>query len=205
MDLSTSPLQRLAAEVSACRVCDDLPYGPRPIIQVADGARILIIGQAPGRRVHDTGIPWNDPSGDRLRTWLGVDRNAFYSPDFAIIPTGFCYPGSGPRGDRPPRPQCAPLWFARLRALLPDIGLTLLVGRYAQAYHLALGDARLGVAWHVRHGADYGAIWPLPHPSGRNNQWLARHPWFAAEILPALRQRVRDVLRSASRGDHGPP
>ncbi len=194
-DLVLSPLQALATEVRACRACPDLPHGPRPIIQVSDGARILIVGQAPGRRVHDTGVPWNDPSGDRLRMWLGVDRETFYGRDFAIIPTGLCYPGSGARGDYPPPRRCAPLWFARLRALLPDIRLTLLIGRYAQAYHLAGRDARLGVAWHARHGADYGALWPLPHPSGRNNQWLARHPWFAGEILPLLRKRVREVLR----------
>ncbi len=203
-DLVLSPLQALATEVRACRACRDLPCGPRPIIQVAEGARILIVGQAPGRRVHDTGIPWNDPSGDRLRVWLGIDRETFYGPDFAIIPTGLCYPGSGPRGDHPPPRHCAPLWFARLRALLPDVALTLLIGRYAQAYHLAGRDARLGVSWHVRHGADYGALWPLPHPSGRNNQWLARHPWFAAEILPVLRERVREVLRCGRRGDHRP-
>lgn len=204
-DRVLSPLQALVAEVRACRACPDLPYGPRPIIQAADGARILIVGQAPGRRVHDTGIPWNDPSGERLRAWLGVDRETFYGTAFAIIPTGLCYPGSGLRGDLPPPRRCAPLWFARLRALLPDVALTLLIGRHAQAYHLAGPDARLGVAWHVRRSADYGALWPLPHPSGRNNQWLARHPWFEAEILPALKGRVREVLGGGRERDHSAP
>ncbi len=195
----------LLAEARACRACDDLPYGPRPVVQAHDGARILIVGQAPGRRVHETGIPWNDPSGDRLRAWLGVDRAGFYGPAFAIIPMGLCYPGSALRGDHPPRRRCAPLWFARLRAFLPEIRLTLLIGRYAQAYHLPDPDVRLAFAERVRRGADYGALWPLPHPSGRNNHWLARHPWFEAAILPALRRRVRDALRPGGEGDHGTP
>ncbi len=188
-----SPLSRLLAEVRSCQACPDLPQGPRPIVQAHSAARILIIGQAPGRRVHATGIPWNDPSGDRLRGWLGVDRAGFYGPSFAIIPTGLCYPGSGPRGDLPPRARCAPLWFARLRAQLPAIRLTLVIGQYAQAYHLGT-PARGAVAPNVRRAADYGAFWPLPHPSGRNNQWLARHPWFQAEIVPALRARVAAIL-----------
>ncbi|WP_298134838.1 uracil-DNA glycosylase family protein [Acidiferrobacter sp.] len=204
-DRARSRLQALAAEVRACHACDDLPYGPRPIFQAAAEARILIIGQAPGRRVHDTGIPWNDPSGDRLRSWLGVDRAAFYGPAFAIIPMGLCYPGSGPRGDHPPRRRCAPLWFARLRTLLPDVRLTLLIGRYAQAYHLTGPGARHGVAWHARRGPHYGAVWPLPHPSGRNNAWLARHPWFAAEILPALQIRVREALSGGASSAITPP
>ncbi len=190
------PLRALLAQVRACRACDDLPCGPRPIIQAQGSARVLIVGQAPGRRVHETGVPWNDPSGDRLRAWLGVDRATFYGPDFAIIPMGLCYPGSGPRGDQPPRRRCAPLWFARLRASLPEIRLTLLVGRYAQAYHLPPTDARRAVAAAVRQGPDYGALWPLPHPSGRNNQWLKRHPWFETEILPVLRHRVHTLLRA---------
>lgn len=200
-DPESSALRDLLAQVRACRACDDLPCGPRPVVQAQSLARILIVGQAPGRRVHETGVPWNDPSGDRLRVWLGVDRATFYGPDFAIIPMGLCYPGSGPRGDHPPRPRCAPLWFARLRALLPETRLTLLIGRYAQAYHLPRADARLGVASAVRRGADYGALWPLPHPSGRNNQWLKRNPWFESEILPALKRRVRAVLRDPLRLD----
>ncbi len=167
--------------------------GPRPIVQADTRARILIIGQAPGRRVHATGIPWNDRSGERLRAWLALDRATFYGPTVAIVPMGLCYPGSGSHGDLPPRAECAPLWFAPLRHALPHIVLTLLIGGYAQRYHLGR-QARASLTETVRAWRDYEAFWPLPHPSGRNNHWLRRNPWFADELLPALKARVREAL-----------
>ena len=189
-------LDRLIAEAGACRLCSDLPLGPRPVLRVSATARILIVGQAPGTRVHETGIPWNDRSGDRLRDWMGLDRETFYdSGRIAIIPMGLCYPGRDARGgDRPPRPECAPLWLDRLRPEL-DPALTLLVGQYAQK-HL------LGREWRGSLTATVGAwrdflprgLLPLPHPSWRNTAWLRRHPWFEADLLPILRERVAALI-----------
>jgi uracil-DNA glycosylase len=155
----------------------------------------LIVGQAPGIRVHTTGIPWNDPSGDRLREWLQLDRATFYDEQrVAIIPMGFCYPGKGKSGDLPPRPECAPLWRPKLLPLLPNLQLTLLVGAYAQNYHLA-GRRKATLTETVRAYQEYlPDIFPLPHPSPRNQFWLARNPWFAVECLPVLRQRVAASL-----------
>jgi uracil-DNA glycosylase len=186
-------LDALLREVRACEMCAaHLPHPPRPVLRAAATARILIVGQAPGRRVHETGIPWNDPSGDRLRDWMGVSRATFYDESrIAIIPTGFCYPGTGKGGDLPPRPECAPLWHPRLRAALPDIRLTLLVGSYAQAYYLG-GRAQKTLTETVRHYRDYLPEYlPLPHPSPRNQMWLKRNPWFAEEVLPLLRELVQ--------------
>jgi uracil-DNA glycosylase len=155
-------------------------------------AKVLIVGQAPGTRVHATGIPWNDPSGDRLRDWLAVDRETFYDERrFAIIPTGLCYPGRGRTGDLPPRPECAPLWHPRLRALLPRVELTLLIGQYAQAYYL--GPRRRATLTETVHAwREYlPGFLPLPHPSPRNTRWLRVNPWFASEVLPELRRRVQ--------------
>lgn len=181
----------------ACRVCEpSLPLGPRPVLRAAESARLLIVGQAPGTKVHETGIPWNDPSGDRLRRWLDLDRDTFYDATrIAIAPIGFCYPGRDPRGgDLPPRPECAPLWQPRLLAALPELELILLVGAYAQAYYL--GRARrptLGET--VRAYRDYlPRHLPLPHPSWRNTAWLNRNPWFETELLPELRRRVHALL-----------
>lgn len=188
-------LGALLTEVRACAACSDLPCGPRPIVQIHQDARVLIVGQAPGRIVHATGVPWNDRSGDRLRQWMGVDRETFYGPRIAIIPMGLCYPGSGPDGDLPPRAQCAPLWFGRLRAFMPGIALTLLIGRYAQRYHLHSGTQ--AIATTVRAGPYYDHFWPLPHPSGRNNRWFKQHPWFEGEVLQKLQDRVRAVLSGA--------
>ena len=188
-------LESLLVEVRACRVCAaHLPLGPKPILRADVRARVLIVGQAPGTRVHATGIPWNDPSGDRLRAWLAVDRDAFYDERrFAIIPTGFCYPGRGRSGDLPPRPECAPLWHPRLRALLPNIGLTLLVGQYAQAFYLA--ERRKGTLTETVHAwREYlPQFLPLPHPSPRNTRWLSLNPWFEQEIVPGLRERIHAV------------
>ncbi len=186
-------LPELLQEVRACRICADvLPLGPRPVVQADALARILIVGQAPGLRVHETGIPFNDPSGDRLRNWLGMPRDEFYDPEkVAILPMGFCYPGRGKSGDKPPRPECAPAWRQRLLDQLPNIELTLLVGRYAQEWHLGKGHS---LTERVKNWREF---WPeqvpLPHPSPRNNLWLRRNPWFEQEFLPRLRQHVEQI------------
>ncbi|MDA8231861.1 MAG: uracil-DNA glycosylase family protein [Magnetospirillum sp.] len=191
------PLDSLAARIRACRLCEPhLPLGPRPVFRVSATARLLIVGQAPGTRVHETGIPWNDRSGDRLRQWLDLDRDTFYdAARIAIVPTGLCYPGRAEGGgDRPPRPECAPAWFPLLRPLLPGIRLTLLVGGYAQAYHL--GPRRKAtVTETVRAWREYlPEFLPLPHPSWRTTAWQRRNPWFEAELLPDVRQRVRALV-----------
>src|SRR5579875_320825 len=190
-------LSALFARVRACRACEPhLPLGPRPVLRGRLSARVLIVGQAPGTRVHETGIPWNDPSGERLREWLGVDRETFYDERrFAIIPMGLCYPGRLPRGgDAPPRPECGPLWHPPLRAALPNIALTLLVGQYAQAYYLDKRRKESMTAT-VQSWRDYlPEFIPTPHPSWRTTAWLKRNPWFAAELLPELRRRVRALI-----------
>jgi uracil-DNA glycosylase len=191
-----SDLAELLAEIRACRVCAEfLSLGPRPIVQAGRGARILIIGQAPGRKVHESGVPWDDDSGDRLRDWAGLDRRAFYDPEqVAHMPSGFCYPGKGKSGDLPPRPECAPLWHDRLGAQLPNIRLTLLVGHYAQARYLPR-PLRPSMTEAVRnHAKAPDGRFPLPHPSWRSRIWMGRNPWFEGEVLPVLRARVRDAL-----------
>ena len=186
----------LLTEVRACTICaEQLPHGPRPVLQFHQKARILIAGQAPGRRVHESGVPFDDVSGDRLREWMGVTREVFYDPEqIAILPMGFCFPGTGKTGDLPPRAECAPAWRERLLRRLSNLRLTLVVGQYAQAYHL-LGGSKSSLTETVRLWRTYwpGSV-PLPHPSPRNNIWLRQNPWFAAELLPALRQRVSNVL-----------
>ncbi|MDN0077103.1 uracil-DNA glycosylase family protein [Crenobacter sp. SG2303] len=186
-------LDQLLDDIRACRHCEAvLPLGPHPVVQASPTARLLIVGQAPGTRVHATGIPFNDPSGDRLRDWLGLDRTTFYDPaQVAIVPMAFCYPGKKGSGDAPPRPECAALWRQRLLAELPEIRLTLLIGQYAQAWHLgALRKKTLTDT--VRAWRDYlPSQFVLPHPSPRNIGWFARNPWFAQETIPALRAAVR--------------
>jgi len=193
----------LLVQVRACRHCQDrLPLGPRPVLRAGSGARLLIIGQAPGTRVHASGIPWDDPSGDRLRRWLQLDNDRFYDESrVAIIPMGFCYPGKGKSGDLPPSPDCAPLWHDRLLRALPDIRLVLLVGAYAQKYYLprtpAVVQATPGetLTQRVRRWRDFGPFYfPLPHPSGRNTLWLRRNPWFESDVVPALRLRLQQAL-----------
>ena len=190
-------LAALLAEVRACRHCaESLPLGPRPVLQAGRGARLLIVSQAPGTKVHETGLPFNDPSGDRLRDWLQVDRETFYDPGkLALVPMGFCYPGRDDRGgDKPPRPECAPLWQAPIRDALPKIELTLLVGLYAQRFYLGPRRGR-SLTDTVRAWQDYlPAFLPLPHPSWRNTAWLKKNPWFEAELLPVLRRKVRALL-----------
>lgn len=192
----TRSLDRLLEEIRACRICEaHLPLGPRPILQAGAGARLLIVGQAPGTKVHATGIPFNDPSGDRLRRWLGVDRGVFYDRErIALVPAGFCYPGKGSGGDLPPRSECAPAWQEKVRRHMPRIELTLLVGQYAQAHYLG-GRRQETLAATVRAYREYlPAFWPIPHPSPRNILWLKRNPWFEAEIVPALQAEVRRLL-----------
>jgi uracil-DNA glycosylase len=193
---SRTELEELLAEVAACRVCaPHLPLGARPILQIGAGARLLIAGQAPGRLVHQRGVPFDDGTGDALRAWLGIERAAFYDPGrVAILPIGLCYPGRGRGGDLPPRPECAPLWQARLRAQLPALRLTLLLGRHAQQHHLGARRKR-SLTETVRTFRDYlPAHFPLPHPSPRNRPWLQRHPWFEQDVLPALRVEVARAL-----------
>lgn len=188
-------LDQLLKEVRACRLCEkELPLGPRPVVRGKASAPILIVGQAPGVKVHKTGIPWNDPSGDRLREWMQLDRDAFYDESrIAIIPMGYCYPGRNVRGDLPPRKECAGLWLPRLLAHLPNIALTLLVGRYAQRHFLG-ERAKRTLTETVRAWREYmPACMPLPHPSSRNLGWLEQNPWFEAEVIPALRKAVRSL------------
>jgi uracil-DNA glycosylase len=190
-------LKRLLSEIADCTLCSDsLPQGPRPVVQAHARARILIAGQAPGRRVHETGVPFDDPSGDRLREWMGVSKQTFYDAEkIAIAPMGFCYPGTGKTGDLPPRPECAEAWRAELLAELSGIKLTLVLGSHAVAYHLPhLAKQTLTAtveSWKDR----WPKVLPTPHPSPRNNRWLKRNPWFEDDVIPALRKRVRNVLR----------
>ena len=187
--VASSP-DAIAAEARACTVCAaHLPLGPRPVLRVSATARLLIVGQAPGTKVHETGIPWNDASGERLRAWLEMDRDRFYDESrIAIVPMGLCYPGRAPNGgDAPPRPECAPLWHARLRAAMPAIQLTLLVGGYAQEYYLGRGRMTERVRG---FRACLPRYFPLPHPSWRTTGWERKNPWFQAEVLPALRRAV---------------
>jgi len=192
-------LDRLLTEIRACRLCAaELPLGPRPIVRASSTARILIVGQAPGRRVHETGIPWNDASGERLRAWLQLTREQFYDVrHIAIVPAGLCFPGSGLRGDAPPRPECAPLWHPQLRALMPKIQLTLLIGQYAQAYYLGKRRKK-SLRETVMAQAEYlPEFLPLPHPSPRNQLWLKQNPWFEQEVIPLLRNYVTNTLHGA--------
>lgn len=189
-------LPELLQAVRACRVCEaHLPLGPRPVLQAGAGARILVVGQAPGARVHASGVPWDDASGNRLRAWMGVDEATFYDAEqIALIPMGLCYPGRGASGDLPPRPECAPLWMDALLAKLPRIELTLLIGQYAQRRFLGARRQR-SLTETLRQFRDYGPeLLPLPHPSPRNTPWFQAHPWIELELLPTLRLRVRQLL-----------
>ena len=188
-------LETLLSEVRRCRLCAaDLPCAPKPVLQASAAARVLIAGQAPGRRAHASGIPFDDASGERLRDWMGIDRATFYDAGrIAILPMGFCYPGSARTGDLPPRPQCAERWRRALLENLPGIELTLALGGHAQAWHLGAGAATLTARVRAWRQAPPGVL-PLPHPSPRNNGWIKNNPWFATELLPALRARVARIL-----------
>jgi len=187
-------LNVLLSEIRSCTICaEHLPLGPRPLLQAASSARLLIIGQAPGSVAHNTGIAWNDRSGQRLREWLGIDDDTFYDPKrVALVPMGFCFPGTGKGGDLPPRPECAQAWHERLQSALKKIELTILVGRYALEHNI---DGRFGTL--TEAVAAWTDLLPeliaLPHPSPRNNRWLAKNPWFERDTLPALRDRVREI------------
>lgn len=191
-------LETLVRDARACRLCAArLPHEPRPVLRVSATARLLIIGQAPGRRVHVSGIPWTDPSGDRLRDWLGLPPERFYDAGrVAILPMGMCYPGTVDGSDLPPPRECAPLWHPRLVRLMPAVRLTLLVGSYAQAFHLG-ARRKATLTDTVRAFGEYlPRFLPLPHPSWRNTGWLGRNPWFEAELLPRLRERVDSALNA---------
>lgn len=192
-------LELLLREVRACTLCaGHLPHGVRPVLAAHAEARLLIIGQAPGRRVHASGVPWDDKSGERLRDWLGVDRETFYDARrVALVPMGFCYPGTGRSGDLPPRPECAATWHAPLLARLARVRLVLLLSLYAHAAYLGAGLGE-SVTETVRAWRSHGPrYFPLPHPSPRNNLWLRKNPWFARRVLPDLRARVRAALDEA--------
>ncbi len=191
------PLRDLAQEIRACTLCSAyLPLGPRPIIQVNHSAKILIVGQAPGSQVHETGIPFDDPSGNRLREWMGIDKSVFYDElKLAIVPMGFCFPGTGKSGDLPPRLECAETWRKKLLNELPQISLTLVIGQYAQAWHLGQ-LVKENLTETVKAWKEFGPeIIPLPHPSPRNNIWLKKNPWFEQEVLPKLQAKVQSILK----------
>ena len=186
----------LLKEIRACAVCEEfLPLGPRPIVSVARSSRILVIGQAPGTRVHQSGVPWDDDSGEHLREWLGVDARCFRdTKTFGIVPMGFCYPGKGKSGDLPPRPECAPLWHPSIARALPKVTLTLLIGSYAQKHYLDKRRKKTLTAT-VRAFAEYLPLeLPLPHPSWRSRIWMKKNPCFETELLPVLRKRVHALL-----------
>lgn len=194
--MARADLSALRSEITACTVCRDLPLGPRPIVQLSGQAKVLIAGQAPGRITHAKGRPFDDVSGVRLREWLGVDENEFYDPEkFAIVPMGFCYPGTGTSGDLPPRLECAVTWREQVMQSLQQVELTLVIGRYAVDWHLPhlkrQSITQAAQAWQE--------AWPrqlvLPHPSPRNNRWLKTNPWFERDVLPLLRQRVQALTR----------
>lgn len=187
----TDDTDGLLTEIRACAICEGLPLGPRPIVQFSASSKLLIVGQAPGRITHAKGIPFDDPSGNRLRDWLGIDRDVFYDAQkLAIVPMGFCFPGTGKGGDLPPRPECASAWRRRILGTLTSVELTLVIGRYAIDWHQPDQTSR-SVTEAVR---DWRKLWPgmliLPHPSPRNNRWLKQNPWFDAEVIPALKEKV---------------
>ncbi|MGQ7846968.1 uracil-DNA glycosylase family protein [Granulosicoccus sp. 3-233] len=190
-------LPTLLEKVRNCTICaEHLPLGPRPVVQLGARARILIAGQAPGRKVHESGIPFDDASGDRLRRWMGVSREVFHDADrVSILPMGFCYPGSGKSGDLPPRPECAPQWRARLLSRLDNLQMTLVIGHYAMRYHLP--GKSVSVTEAVRQWRDsWPGVVPMPHPSPRNNRWLKANPWFEQELVPELQSRIAGLLKT---------
>lgn len=193
-------MDTLIKRIQQCKVCKDhLPLGPRPVVQLSSRSRIVIIGQAPGRRVHETGIPWNDASGKKLRTWLGVDDATFYNPEiFSIMPVGFCYPGKAASGDMPPRPECAPLWHPQILQHFKVMPLLLLIGQYAQRYYLRK-NIKPGLTATVRSYAEYlPRYFPLPHPSPRNQYWLKINPWFMEETIPELQRQIRRAMNKTT-------
>ncbi|PKH06796.1 uracil-DNA glycosylase family protein [Moritella sp. Urea-trap-13] len=190
--MKNSILDTIVSDVRKCTLCEaELPLGARPVLQVDEQAKILIAGQAPGIRVHESGVPFTDPSGDRLRQWMGIDNDTFYDASkIAILPMGFCYPGTGKSGDLPPRPECAKAWRSEILAAMPNIELILVIGIYAQKWHMSEVKQK-NLTETVRNWRDYWPeLLPLPHPSPRNNIWLKKNPWFEQEVIPHLQQRV---------------
>jgi uracil-DNA glycosylase len=196
MDKKMTAFSFLLSDVRACTLCEaHLPLGPRPVLQIHPKAKVLIAGQAPGRKVHNSGVPFDDASGDRLRTWLGITREVFYDPEqIAILPMGFCFPGTGKAGDLPPRPECASTWRQPLLDQLQNVETTLVLGTYAQAYHF--GNDKRSLTERVKAWRTHWPhLVPLPHPSPRNNLWLRRNPWFETELVPTLQQQISAVLQ----------
>ena len=189
-------MDELLNEIRSCTFCENLPFGYRPIVQASPQSRILIIGQAPGRKVHETRIPWNDASGKNLRNWLGVTDEQFYDPAlFALVPMGFCFPGTGKSGDLPPRPECVPKWHDKVLSAMPSIQLTLLFGQYAQQHYLE-SRVEATLTETVKNYKEYlPEFLPLPHPSPRNGIWLRKNPWFEEVVLPTLRKIISDTIR----------
>jgi len=194
--VSSELLNILVSEVQKCTLCEDnLPLGARPVLQISSNEKILIAGQAPGIRVHKSGIPFDDPSGDRLRQWMGIDKNSFYNADkIAILPMGFCYPGTGKSGDLPPRPECAVKWRTTLLDSMANIELVLAIGGYAQKWHMKTTKKK-SLAETVKEWESYWPkLLPMPHPSPRNNIWLKKNPWFEADVLPRLQSKISTLL-----------
>ncbi|MEH6757207.1 MAG: uracil-DNA glycosylase family protein [Parasphingorhabdus sp.] len=192
----TDSLEKLLKKIRACTICSDLPLGPDPLVQAGTSAKILIVGQAPGRKTHEQGRPFGDQSGKRLRNWLGVTEDQFYDPSlFAIIPMGFCFPGTGNGGDLPPRAECAPQWRTPLLDQLPNIELTLILGQYALGWHLADARSKTLTETVKRWEEFWPTALPLPHPSPRNIRWLKANPWFEADVIPVLQQRIAKLIK----------
>ncbi len=189
-------IKKLLEEIRGCKTCEQyLEFGVRPIIAASSTCKIMIIGQAPGRIVHATGIPWNDKSGDNLRNWLAIDKSTFYNADLiALMPMGFCFPGTGKTGDLPPRPECAPLWHQKLLASIPNLQLILLVGQYAQNYYLGNKAAHTLTETVHQYKKYLPRYFPLPHPSPRNNIWQAKNQWFGSDVLPELKTKIKSIL-----------
>lgn len=194
--MEEGPLLSLVSDIKQCTLCHEhLPLGPRPVLQVSGSAQILIAGQAPGLKVHKTGVPFDDASGDRLRQWMNVSKATFYdSEKIAILPMGFCYPGAGKSGDLPPRPECALAWRKKILSEMTNIKLILVIGTYAQNWHMKEVKQK-NLTETVRNWQSYGPLLlPLPHPSPRNNIWLSKNPWFEQELLPTLKNSVKNLL-----------
>lgn len=194
--MTNNAFAKLQQDIRDCTICSGhLPLGPRPVFQISRTARILIAGQAPGRKVHASGVPFDDASGDRLRDWLGIDRETFYDVSrVAILPMGFCYPGTGKSGDMPPRPECAVAWREKILLELPAVTLTIVIGQYAIAWHLG-ARAKATLTETVHAWREFSPrLWPLPHPSPRNNIWLKKNPWFVRNVLPEMRKEVMSSL-----------
>lgn len=194
--MARTKLQLLTQEIRACTHCvQQLPFTPNPIVRPSRKAKILITGQAPGTKVHETSISWNDASGNKLREWMGVDRDTFYDDNkIAVMPMGFCYPGKGKSGDLPPRPECAPMWHPQLLKLMPQVELTLLIGMYAQKFYLQ-AEKKKNLTETVRSWENYMPRYlPMPHPSPRNKLWLKRNAWFELEVVPVLRARINKLI-----------